>query len=229
MQTTITSVSCERGAPMGRRTIAQEFGEEIKVKLVPLFDGDYDSGGAYWGKDEPLYEAFNDEGTFVDYVRAASRSAAQAALVKTYGELKFAEMQEIDPFDLGAFEQAYIKAALFSSNDQSDPETGGSPMDENYGPEHLTQETLAAFVSDCKKFQDSREYKHAIKAEACKYTGCPPEEYAGHDFWLTRNGHGAGFWDGDWEEPHDSRLTDLSKTFGEIDLYVGDDGFIHCM
>ena len=22
---------------------------------------------------------------------------------------------------------------------------------------------------------------------------------AGTDFWLTRNGHGAGFWDGDWD------------------------------
>ena len=38
---------------------------------------------------------------------------------------------------------------------------------------------------------------------------------------------GAGFWDGDWKEPHGDRLTELSKTFGEVDLYVGDDGKIY--
>ena len=25
-------------------------------------------------------------------------------------------------------------------------------------------------------------------------------ERIGHDFWLTRNGHGAGFWDGGWND-----------------------------
>ena len=50
--------------------------------------------------------------------------------------------------------------------------------------------------------------------------------YAGHDFWLTRNGHGAGFWDrglGDLGE----RLTALCKTYGEKDPYVGDDNKIY--
>jgi hypothetical protein len=50
---------------------------------------------------------------------------------------------------------------------------------------------------------------------------------AGHAFWLTRNGHGAGFWDGDWPEPHASALDEASKAFGSFDLYVGDDGMIH--
>lgn len=47
-----------------------------------------------------------------------------------------------------------------------------------------------------------------------------------HDFWLTRCGHGAGFWDrglgelGDW-------LTQQAKPYGEAALYVGDDGLLH--
>ena len=45
--------------------------------------------------------------------------------------------------------------------------------------------------------------------------------------WLTRNGHGAGFWDGDWPEPVASRLTKSAKRFGSFDLYVGDDGKVH--
>lgn len=41
---------------------------------------------------------------------------------------------------------------------------------------------------------------------------------AGSDFHLTRNGHGAGFWDGDWPV-HGKKLTDLSNTFGSRELY----------
>lgn len=50
---------------------------------------------------------------------------------------------------------------------------------------------------------------------------------AAHDFWLTRNGHGCGFWDGDWDEPQGSRLTAAAERFGECCVYVGDDGLLH--
>ena len=36
---------------------------------------------------------------------------------------------------------------------------------------------------------------------------------AGSDFHFTRNGHGAGFWGGDWPE-HGDKLTELSKPYG---------------
>lgn len=38
-----------------------------------------------------------------------------------------------------------------------------------------------------------------------------------HDFLLTRNGHGAGFWDGDYPE-HGDRLTEIAKEFGEFHI-----------
>jgi hypothetical protein len=46
---------------------------------------------------------------------------------------------------------------------------------------------------------------------------------AGHDFQLTRNGHGAGFWDGGWK--HGDELTALAKTFGtcSVQFNVDDD------
>ena len=34
------------------------------------------------------------------------------------------------------------------------------------------------------------------------------ESQFGHDFWLTRNGHGAGFWDGEWDTEEDPELGD---------------------
>lgn len=40
----------------------------------------------------------------------------------------------------------------------------------------------------------------------------------GHDFWLTRNRHGAGFWDGDYEKEVGNKLTEISHTFKEINV-----------
>ena len=54
---------------------------------------------------------------------------------------------------------------------------------------------------------------------------------AGHDFWLTRNGHGTGFWDRPeiWGSNAD-KLTDLcghGAKFSEFWIYLGDDNLIH--
>ena len=58
---------------------------------------------------------------------------------------------------------------------------------------------------------------------------CDADHWAAvaHDWTLTRNRHGAGFWDGGWAEPWGQRLTDLAHASGEISLYLGDDGFIY--
>ena len=53
-------------------------------------------------------------------------------------------------------------------------------------------------------------------------------EMLGHDFFLTRNGHGSGFWDRDYEtEGLGDKLTALCKPYGEQGLYLGDDGLIY--
>ena len=41
---------------------------------------------------------------------------------------------------------------------------------------------------------------------------------AGHDFALTRNRHGAGFWDGGWKEPSASVLTKNAHAYGDFEL-----------
>jgi hypothetical protein len=58
------------------------------------------------------------------------------------------------------------------------------------------------------------------------------DESAGHNFWLTRNGHGTGFWDEDLDSDAGGKklgdaLTALCKKFGEVWTYVGDDKLIH--
>ena len=48
---------------------------------------------------------------------------------------------------------------------------------------------------------------------------------AGHDFWLTRNGHGTGFWDRPeiYGEENAQKLTEISESFGNFDLIVDDE------
>lgn len=53
-------------------------------------------------------------------------------------------------------------------------------------------------------------------------------QQAGHDFWLTRNRHGAGFWEVSyWPKEVGDVLTKTAHEFGEISLYVGDDGLLY--
>src|SRR5579863_1607678 len=48
--------------------------------------------------------------------------------------------------------QAYIAAALWSSNDESTP-AGGEPFDKNYSPEDLAPETIEMMKADCNRFR----------------------------------------------------------------------------
>ena len=116
---------------------------------------------------------------------------------------------------LKEFLDAYLAYALWSSSDESD-KSGGNPFDKNYTVDDLAPECLAKAVADCEKFQ--AENAADIAGDLAG---------AGHDFWLTRNSHGSGFWDGDWPDDVGERLTAASKAFGEINLYVGDDGKIY--
>ena len=48
----------------------------------------------------------------------------------------------------------------------------------------------------------------------------PSADYIGHDLWLTRNHHGAGFWDRGYPKDLADRLTELSQSLGERSLMV---------
>jgi len=111
------------------------------------------------------------------------------------------------------FTTAYIEALFFT--DTGDTEQPSADAD-------LSDEAMQKCIDDCKTFQE----KHAdLLAEAYEKTG-NDEARSGHDFWLTRNGHGAGFWDGDWPGVYGDKLTEASKVYGEVWTTAGDDGEI---
>ncbi len=127
--------------------------------------------------------------------------------------------QQLDDFTL-----AYIEAALWSSNDESD-ESGREPLDSNYSIDDLDPDTLAKMAEDCRRFQE----ENAADLARYDHPEWTAAELGGHDFWLTRNGHGCGFWDRTECLPADAgeRLTAASEKCGEYSLYVGDDGTIY--
>jgi hypothetical protein len=123
------------------------------------------------------------------------------------------------------FTKAYFECALWSSMDEADPNTGGDPLDKNYSLEDFDEATRAKMITDCQEFQEANGALLVDEnlTHAGQWDGL---QLGGHDFWLTRNGHGSGFWDGAWQEPAAATLTAAAKKYGQYDLYVGDDGKI---
>jgi len=123
------------------------------------------------------------------------------------------------------FLDSYIESALWSSTDDD-----GEPLDNNYGIDDISTGTLVTMAEDCIGFLSlvtDMEGKYGEELEnwyqgSSQYSAF---DVAGHDFWLTRERHGAGFWDGDWK--HGQELTDLAQTYSGNGLYVGDDGKIY--
>jgi hypothetical protein len=214
------NVSSKYGAPMGRPSDALESfkGARVQLRAVAMVDGDYDAGGAYWGGGRGTLGVWCAWGTDAEgepieaYVRAKTRKDAKAQF-KGATFYKVIRRAKRAP---DSFVAAYITCALWSSTDNSD-DSGGEPLDKNYSEDDIAPETLKAMRADCDAF---------YVANSADLSRVADDSRAGHDFWLTRNGHGAGFWDRGLGALGD-RLTKASKTFGGVDLYVGDDGKIY--
>lgn len=115
-------------------------------------------------------------------------------------------------YPVGEILAGFIECAFWSSTDRDD-----EPMDANYGAEDLTDLAMALMEADVLTFARRAWYI----AESAGWTA---GEF-GHDYWLTRNGHGAGFWGRTWGRSGVGRhLTDLAKDMGSMDLYVDPDG-----
>lgn len=116
----------------------------------------------------------------------------------------------MDLADLPAMHAAYIECALWSS-----PNWGADadqPVDESLEDYEPSDAWLAESLAECQDFAE---------ANMADLAAMTPEQ-AGHDFWLTRNGHGAGFWDRGLGELG-KRLSDAAKVYGSVDLWLDAD------
>jgi hypothetical protein len=130
--------------------------------------------------------------------------------------------------DFDAALSGYVECALWSSscNGQAEhDDCRGEDCDAsleylNLDADDLPDETRASMWADLADFVNG-----ALETDALIFEGIDPEQ-VGHDFWLTRNHHGAGFWDRGLGTRGET-LTKMCDPYGDSDLYVGDDGKVY--
>lgn len=111
----------------------------------------------------------------------------------------------------------YIATALWSTINIDDNED--EYLDASYSIDDFDHNTLEAINNELLDFIN--KYYHLVS----KNDKDKRVDLFAHNFWLTRNGHGAGFWDGDYE--NGDALTEACADYGEIYLYIGDDNKIY--
>ena len=109
---------------------------------------------------------------------------------------------------LYTFTNAYVECAVWTTTHEEEPIT-------DY---ELALGAVEQMTADCAEF-------YRAHSETWCDVGLTDEQ-AGHNFWLTRNGEGTGFWDRGIGAVGDA-LTAAAKTCGVRDLYVGDDGLMY--
>jgi hypothetical protein len=113
---------------------------------------------------------------------------------------------------LQAFTRQYTDTLLWTCLDHL-----GHPLDQTYEITDIAPTSVEAIQLECAAFW--AEHSELFTTENYTGSGCPYEQ-AGHDFCLTRNGHGAGFADGDWAEPAATTLTEACHQWKETWLAI---------
>lgn len=85
----LTKMNCSRGAPMGRCDISRETENLVfELEWVPLIEGGYDAGGAYWGNLADLYcaQALDENGETLAQLfrRGWTREGVMAEVLEEY-------------------------------------------------------------------------------------------------------------------------------------------------
>jgi hypothetical protein len=107
---------------------------------------------------------------------------------------------------LDAFTAAYIVTLLWTGAEYSADDAEGVDLRDTHDPADISLKDLREIIADCKDF---REANAALIGDR--------DEEAGTDFALTRNRHGAGFWDGRWAEAGRT-LTEAAHSYGSQNL-----------
>lgn len=125
------------------------------------------------------------------------------------------------------FMRGYIEAALWTTRYcEQDGTSTSDYLSDRYGIEDLGLETLAQIARDCQAFRfKMKEQLELVTANGYEWS------QAGHDFWMSRDEQGCGFFDhidgqdkqldGKWKQLHDA-----AKAFKRVDMEVDNDGRI---
>jgi hypothetical protein len=124
--------------------------------------------------------------------------------------------------DQRTFTRAYAAALLWSSTVMIGEDVDNDSEYADEYSEQCSKELCEHILTDCLNFM--REYSALI------YTAAMLPDYdmsqAGHDFALTRNSHGVGYWHRGLGDIGDE-LTDAAEKAGSVYLYLGDDQLLY--
>lgn len=111
--------------------------------------------------------------------------------------------------DLSEFIRAYKEAIFFTEDDGLREAT------------EFSRDAEGTIYAECDLFL-------SVHHAQFKRLGFPMDR-AGHDFWLSRNSHGAGYFDRtEYGSRYDlNRLQQSARNCGEREAYLGDDGLVH--
>ncbi len=118
----------------------------------------------------------------------------------------------------------------FMDVDESHPLHGISEednVDDHFDKTDFDPESLRTIEAEVTKWFELLD-SEGFYDRARRFTD---DAHIAHDFWLTRNGHGAGYWDGDYKsssDPHlGTELTAACRTWGEQHVYVDEAGTLY--
>ena len=92
--------------------------------------------------------------------------------------------------DLDDFTESYILCMLWAEDDEN-----GDALNLSWKMSDFSDESLETIIEECKAFQQENKQLLDQAYNLYNVAEYSPESMAGHDYWLTRNGHGVGFWD----------------------------------
>jgi hypothetical protein len=124
--------------------------------------------------------------------------------------LKYFKESIINEHDIDDIVDSYLECALWTSEEQGDDFEDKTIHDFSVESRELVTSEMKWFV--------------AVAGDALDDIS---DDMIGHDIWLTRNGHVAGFWDRGYDEDVEKILVELSQELGFTDIYVGDDGLVY--
>lgn len=133
--------------------------------------------------------------------------------------------------DLDEMSRAYLEAQLWVQSDPYGDEdgTGETFADHGYSVDDVSTEYARSVRDELASVVESfgelvQAYHDTTDSEARMQWS--RSELFGHDFYLTREGHGTGFWDRGLGELGD-RLTEVAKSCGEANpLFDNGDGVL---
>lgn len=167
--------------------------------------------------DGTLWPAYGDMGDDDCAITTEHEGWTRAQVLAIANGTAYVDTETMDAIVSG-YVSALTWVGLFEYRDDELVSVGAAP--DEYGVDDLAPRFLANVRDEVADFVGG-----LAQDDVDAFLASQGAEQLGHDFFLTRNGHGAGFWDRGLGELGD-RLTSAAKVYGEASAELLEDGTI---